>query len=436
MKRSLSLSEKWYLRRLAKNSEEVRSIVPLLFKTAKIPFGDLVSILKEIILTNEILLTSYTKNSKGVYAEILSDPVVFPIYSEDNNLLSEEQIIFSAKKECMLGINIFDQFPYKFVVYIGTSNIYVLMNFHHIMFDWDSIYILLNQTIKLVSRYNSSSVSVKPSVGKYSEYVLKSLKNFEINRSKIHEYWKEKLSDCIEPLFTSRYRIKGEEFEDRRIFSFENNNLNNICAKFRCTPLTTLIAVLGLTLSKKFNKKDFLLNTPYSERYQFTDMPTLGVMLYSSAVRFQNSWYSNSLRDYFIELGTALREGFAHQPICLDELRAYLPVLNNMEHSSLQVFYNHQFYVPLSVAQIDKEILKNFELMDFFGAEEKEPRKALQPLTIESYQKDDSITVKVLYSLEHFTQEEIDSLVDLYQTVLLEIQSLPQDFLVNDFLDI
>lgn len=396
--RPLSPSENWYISRYEENPDRGKlSIVPMAMNIGMaIPISLVEQVIKFIIDRNEIFRTEYLKTEDTIaciydagYAN--KDGLI----DYQNMDLTDHVAIF--ENECLKGIPIYEH-TYRIIIYNDEVNglRMLLMIFHHLVFDWDSIYLLHNQLAAVMKHLTLGSPL--PEVGKYSDYAAKiASKLTETKKQQIHDYWTQLLSEKADSVFEPDLSVPSD---DMGVFSFtldeeQRKFLKTKAREYRSSEFIILFAITGIALKNTTGKTSFIINTPYSNRYFMCEKPTIGVMLYSTVIRF-TSEALGSFEACVAYLKQNLAKAFDNQPVNLN----YLQKLIRENNNELQLFYNHQFHQPAALESNSmKSAIKTIPLFT-----DRELTKSISPFAMETLATDQSISIRISYQRRYVSQ--------------------------------
>jgi hypothetical protein len=407
--RPLSPSEDWYVSRYEENPEKGKlSVVPIAIDLGTaIPKTLIEKVIETIVARNDIFLTEYVKKDKT--AALMYDAEE---YFKVKNLITYKKTdltdpIQVLENECRKGIHIYDE-TYRFIIYedeIQKSRI-ILMVFHHLVFDWDSIYLLQNQLMEVMKYLSAGNELSK--VGKYHDYVNKILSKFtEDKKQQIQTYWSQLLSANAETVFNPDATVNAEEMG---VYIFElkdeqKTRLKKIARENRASEFIVLFAITALSIKKITNKTNFIINTPYSNRYFMCEKPTIGVMLYSTVIKFTQDALE-SFEKCIAHLKQQLAKAFDHQPVTLN----YLQKIIRENDNDLQLFFNHQFHQPTALSSNSTNLgIKTIPLF-----EKTELTKSISPFAMETLAFDNTISVRISHQKRYVKQAFLNEFENIF----------------------
>ena len=224
-------------------------------------------------------------------------------------------------------------FRTQFVKFENGKGI-LFIDFHHIICDGSSMFIILDELCKLYNDLTLDTLEFD-----YLDYSLWEQNYFDSNKFKEDEnFWISNLSRELPVL------DMPTTFQRPNIYSFEGNKINakiadtekifNLCKKLNTTPFMFLLTAYYILLYKYTNQEDILVGTPIVGKAlpEFSNM----VGMFANTLVLRNSIDSNkSFSDMLSIVTKNCLNCFEHQTYPFDKLLEKLEITRNSNRNAL-----------------------------------------------------------------------------------------------------
>ena len=209
---------------------------------------------KKVILAHPYILTNLTMKNNDIEQVYVEDPTIeIPVKKVS------EKNLESMKKEFVKPHNLMKAPLFRIIVAETENNVYLFMDFHHIIFDGYSLNVFMNQ---LKDVYEGKSIEAEDYT--YFDYV-----DDEIKAEKSEEYSKaEKFFEDMLKDFESASEIPHDlngKMEDGSLaqisMPFNMDKIEAFCTENNITPAQLFLAGSFYTVSRFINSRNVYLST-------------------------------------------------------------------------------------------------------------------------------------------------------------------------------
>jgi amino acid adenylation domain-containing protein len=228
----------------------------------------------EALMSNHEILKTIFKNENGKIYQYINEKAVYELHIIEVQSWDETTVTKKVNEDFHTSYHLLNDPLLRIYLYKHES--YDLVNFvvHHIIADFNSVEIMLNDFIK---SYSLLEHKLKPEFvgdGPTYEAFVKEEDAFVHSEKfglKINE-WKKILSDLDEGLdfnLDSKESVSGEAAGDKvefRISEEEKNRISRLCENLSISPFVFFLTVYKLFIFQMYGKRDVVVGVPVSLR--------------------------------------------------------------------------------------------------------------------------------------------------------------------------
>jgi amino acid adenylation domain-containing protein len=289
---------------------------------------------------------------------------------------------------------------------LGNYQFYLLLNFHHIIFDDVSINIFIEELTSVIESLSQGKpINLAPVAVTFSDYSIahnKWLKSDEC-RSQL-DYWKKELSgfsDVLQlPVDHPRPKIltyNGKEFR----FTIDQdlrNRLLNISLKHNTSLFLTMMTAYGDLLSRYSLQEDLVIGVPVSIRNNTELESLMGVLINTLPIRIRLDGEQSFLQN-LEQVSKKFFSAYEHQEVPFEHLVEELAVKPAMDVNPVfQAIFN---YLPEYSGEIRQTGLR-VQKMDV------ELNHSEVDLTLEVNDRKNILFCKLRYNTDLFNTDTIE----------------------------
>ncbi|MDR2406985.1 MAG: condensation domain-containing protein, partial [Bacteroidales bacterium] len=402
--------------------------IPIILKLKESTNIDiLILAFRDILTRHEVLRSVINTNNDGHTYQLVMESENIAI--EKMYYDSEENFKSLISDFTKYIFNLHQEFPVKIQLFFNEKNQYFCIVFHHIVFDGWSYEILLRE---LVNNYQLYKALKEKNKSVATQFILQPLpiqyKDFAIwqrnylTGSVLDEhmdYWKNKLSG-IETLNlkTDKDRPPQINYNGANVFFDLNQNvsngLRNIAKQLSTSLFSVLLSAYYLTLKCFSNQNDIIIGTPIANR-NYNDIENLIGFFVNSLVLRQSVDSNDNIASFINQVTTTIIEAQLHQDLPFEKL---VEVLDVEKDTSRHPIFQVMFAVEI-VNNIDNVIFEPIKIEDVIDY-----NVAKFDLTTFLYDNGDNITGAFNYATSLFSQKTIQSYVNVFKNLLVQISIL------------
>lgn len=299
-------------------------------------------------------------------------------------------------------------------IYETEKNIYLLCDFHHLIFDGYSLQLFVNEMAKF---YNSEPVE------REEKTFLDYMENYVVESDDIG-YYKDMLNN--KNVTSMPYDInKGDalDYTGKKIIinidDYIYETVKKVCDKNNITLNTITQATYMLTLSDFIASNDITFGTAFANRINTNYKNTIGMFVKTLPYRYILN-YNTSIINYLKDIQEKTLKNYSHSTCAFEDL------LKNLDRKNRQPIFNTMF------------VCQNIVDNTFLGKEKIIIEEIKQPnskfdITFEILPKDDKLYVTLEYktklffenTIEKFIQKYIEILIYITNNLELQIKNIP-----------
>lgn|GEM_PF-2072884 len=361
--------------------------------------------LKHIVQRHDMLRATFHKEEKrhriSIHKEC--DPY-FEYISYQGNLdtIAYERYIrtFSSSTLPLFQIALFEN---------GEGQQCVLLNFYHIIFDYISIRIFLNELFALYHQQNLP----KPMISAYDYFLAAQQSKNEENSKFWQDYLKDrqpaivftpdKTYDTLQPTSDDRFLKKTFTIDKDRLA-----RIRALCQKEGITEYIFFSSVLAILLYYKEGKQDMIIGSNFIGRDQLAmDAHIIGLLTKLIPFRIKID-----TKDRVIDFLKKQKSNFAsimtHQGIDIGKLYRYMTLSDLMKGPLFYVSFNILSDYSITLPFDNRHI----EAMDL------SENPDILPFSITGKTKTDSFELEFMYLEKLYSNSMMNELIDLYLNII------------------
>lgn len=404
--------------------------MPEVNKAYTIPFvmqlrGDLeVPVLEQalqaLIARHETLRTSFLLNAEGEVRQM-----IHPLESINFSLAEEQLSSEEALEEAIKAFNStpFDlsQAPLFKARLIKTKDAsYLLMNFHHIVFDGQSLQVFLQELSLL---YNSLLAAAPPALAKlniqFKDYAVWAKTSAAETPSKEEAFWRSELAGELPILNLPTY-------QERPLIQTYNGNsishrfdaatlqkLNAFSKDQQTTSFTTLLAALNGMLSRYTNQDDIIVGTPFLGRDHSDLEHQVGLYINTIPIRTRFN-KSDSFAELLRQQKKVLLKAFANAAYSFGDMLDGLNLKRSTSRSpvfDLLVIHQKQNDQSFSISQA-------FDRVECHPYQSETSAISKYDITFSFLEYDNQLELHVEYNTDLYLRSFIENLIANYENFL------------------
>lgn len=378
----------------------------------------------EIVLSKDIDITKFIDSVEEVLNrnEVfksnidIKDSSLYLIVNKDRNIEIKMQDISQKEYRNIKEkfIRPFDLLVDKLVrveIYSTESNIYMLFDTHHIIFDGISMVNLIEQIKnKFEGNINENSYINNS----YYQYLndIKNLKNKE-KYIEAENYFKEMLDGEISTTIIEQDNnndskgFLGDKIENKISVKF-NKEIQDFCSINNITANALFLSAVKIVLSKYTYSDEVLLGLAFSGRNKYEYQNTIGLFVNTMPYRNSINW-DMKIKEYIRETGRDIINLATYDFYDINDLLLKENIKNiNAKSNIYNIVYTYQnFGYPNINLQNNKLILNELST-----------NTSKFDITIEVMPKEDTHYINIEYSKDKYIEETILRLSDNIENVL------------------
>ncbi|QUI23832.1 amino acid adenylation domain-containing protein [Vallitalea pronyensis] len=392
--------------------------VPLVIK-GKLQYNRVQSVLEKLVKRHDSLRTSF-HDINGKIMQKINDDVILDIVYQEKNSNDIDSMIASFKKPFYLN-----KAPIIRVclVKIEERKHIMLIVTHHIVIDGISIYILLNEFIKMYQDIPLDDIRIQ-----YKDFTA--WQNTMLNSVKLKKqerYWLDKLSDDIPylNLSTDYHRPSEQSFRGDRIqFCFDVEKYHKIkrfAQETGTTEYMVMLAGFNILLSKYSGQEEILLGTPVSGRVH-GDLDNLVGMFVNTVIMINQPISDLTFKTFLQEVKTNCLHAFENQDYQFETL---VEKLNLERDISRNPIFDVLFVMQNMDISLEEDPCLQYELLDF------KDNITKFDLILEIKKIEETLCCNFLYCTDLFREDTINTMIEHFSNILDSVLEAP-DIHISD----
>ncbi|MGG2066129.1 non-ribosomal peptide synthetase [Bacillus sp. S14(2024)] len=298
-------------------NENITYNVPMILKSdGKIDIIKLKRSLNDLIQRHEILRTSF-EFENGQYYQVIDNP--YEISIEESSICSKLDFEIES---FIRPFNLSSSKLFRVKVLHMNECDYLLLDFHHIIFDGGSMRPFFNELSQLYK-----GETLKKQTIQYRNYTL--WKNSQ-NELRHEKFWTDKFSDGapVLNLYTDYTRgqnksYKGKELKtilDTKIYS----SIKRFCKENKISEYSFFLGAYYILLNKNSLQKEIVVGTPTAGRNHPETQNMIGMFVNTLALKMEIE-EGVSLIDFLKQVHKNCLESFEHQEYPFEKLYEKIP---------------------------------------------------------------------------------------------------------------
>ncbi|MBE6049022.1 MAG: hypothetical protein E7213_11610 [Clostridium sp.] len=358
---------------------------------------------------HEVLRTSFEFIDGNIYQRVCEEPRVDFTYVESNEedakkIVNSFVTEFDLKSAPLLKVKL---------VKVRENKYEILIDMHHIISDWTSLGILINEMLQIYSGKVLTDLKVQ-----YRDFTAWQNKLLDSKKLKIQEkYWIDRFSDGVPVLkIPTDYfrpdikRTEGNSF-DFVINKEITEKLNLMISKNKFTLFMIMIAVFNILLHKYSGQTDIVIGTPISGRHYNDIQNNIGMFINTLALR--NKIDSNQTFSEFLDrVKQNTLKAYDNQDYPIDNLVEKLIIERDASRSPL-------FDVMFILQNSNKDQLNRMD--NKVHGERIDNKVSNFDMTLEAVEVSGQISCEIQYCTALFKKESIKNLANDYIDIIKQI---------------
>ncbi|WP_157494271.1 condensation domain-containing protein, partial [Fulvivirga imtechensis] len=364
-----------------------------------------------LVQRHEVLRTSFQLVDHEV-VQVIHDKVEFEI--EDYKAANEAEITSITSK----FVRPFDLSKAPLIraglVTLSDQSYFLMLDVHHIINDWQSYGILIND---IVSLYSGETLA--PLTLQYKDYAEWQQSEEQQERiSAQRDFWKKEFAReaSVLDLPTDYPRPSVKNFEgNNRAFILnreETERLWSLAQETETTMFMTILSVFNVLLSKLGNQEDIIVGTPVTGRNHADLEEAVGMFVYTIAIRNDVNG-ALSFKEFLSNVKEKTLSCLDNEMYPYEELIGELQIPRNTSRNPLfSIMFVLEPMVEskeISIPDLRFENYNNGHKISKFD------------LTLRARVSKDEIILIYEYSTELFSEETIERFIVYFQQIIKEI---------------
>ncbi|EHJ52619.1 non-ribosomal peptide synthetase [Streptococcus macacae] len=250
----------------------------------------------QLLLRHDILKTKFLKENGEIY-QYIDKQAKYDLVIRDISELNDTKISEQVNSDFHVSYNLLTDNLLRIYLYRHKNYVLVSIVLHHIIADFNSVEILMNDFITIYdSLMKKQKVSISSMPALYKNFVEEE-RDFICSEkfpSKM-KFWENKLKDRNEDLDfdieaeqESTFLVtKGSKVEFE-IKSEENAKIKSLCEKIHVSPFIFFLTVYKLFLFQVYGKRDVVVGVPVSLRRAIKYKAAIGNFINLLPIRMSN----------------------------------------------------------------------------------------------------------------------------------------------------
>lgn len=377
------------------NPEKTRYNIPVLLKIAKnISIEKLQSALKNIVRNQEALRTKFVMKEGEIRQYILNEVNV------------EIEMLEQVKVERLIKpFDLYNDPLFRFSIIKNEDEIWLFMDFHHIIVDGNSLNIILKNL-----EYEYQNEDVQASNISYMQLLYVEKKRYDAEKNKCLSYWNTRFQDNLEmyalPIdFDNQEKnIYKNSVVCRKINKKCKEKLKEWCVKHKTTFFEGLIVAYAKTLHMITGGNNVLFATPCSNKSRQSE--NVVAMLTDTLWVESKIGDINSFDESIERFINNFRESREYINIDINEMHKLIEKINKSPNSETLIAYH-----TLEESQI--EILgKTYSIRPI------SPPDGMFLLNFQIYENTEDLEVYIEYYEKFFEKNTIYSIFDIFESII------------------
>jgi amino acid adenylation domain-containing protein/thioester reductase-like protein len=415
---TLTSSQKGIFNSYMLNPESIVYNVPFEIKLGKnIDKNKIIDSIKNTILNHLSLFLKIFMEKGMVYTKIVKENI-----NIDFANVSDEEYV-NIKNKFVKPFDLLNDRLFKISAFATESNIYLLCDFHHIIFDGYSFDIFLKDIQKSYLGLKIEKEEITS--GQYALFCEE--QKHKHNYLNAKEYFIEKLDGelPVTSLSTDFTRQKERLFKGKKIISTINNdlrrNLIDYSIKNNITLNNVFLGIFNFLLSKYTYNEDIVIGVATIGRKYKQELNTIGMFVKTFPYRIQID-LNNSLIDYLKTTQQLMLEIIKNNEYSLDEIVKDIKVKRDISRNPIfDIMYVFQNGDTSNLFLNDSKLEIN----------EIETNTSKFDITFSVFLKENCIELKVEYDVSLYKQSTIEIFMSHFINALEYVSSHNNVYLKN-----
>lgn len=298
-------------------NENITYNVPMILKSdGEIDIIKLKTSLNDLIQRHEILRTSF-KFENGQYYQVIDNP--YEISIEESSICSKLDFEIES---FIRPFNLSSSKLFRVKVLHMSECDYLLLDFHHIIFDGGSMRPFFNELSQLYK-----GETLKKQTIQYRNYTM--WKNSQ-NELRHEKFWTDKFSDGapVLNLYTDYTRGQNKSYKGKELKTVLDTKIHSsikrFCKENKISEYSFLLGAYYILLSKNSLQKEIVVGTPTAGRNHPETQNMIGMFVNTLALKMEIE-EGVSLIDFLKQVHKNCLESFEHQEYPFEKLYEKIP---------------------------------------------------------------------------------------------------------------
>ncbi|ARU63054.1 hypothetical protein CBW65_20300 [Tumebacillus avium] len=415
---SFAQERMWFVDRLEEGRSAAYNIPIALRLTGELDHAAMRKSFQQIVARHEALRTTFAVvegEPVGIIADFLQlDIPVLDLQGEADQetavarlTAAEAKRPYDLSQDALLRVKLLQ---------LAADEHVLLLNMHHIISDGWSIGVLVREFTALyeafVQREEPNLPALPVQVADYAVWQREHLQG-EVLEAEL-SYWKNQLGGDLPRLqLPSDPAVQPTGHSARRVLHLPvelTSSLKALSAQTGTTLFMTLLAAYKLLLSRLSGQEDIIVGTPIAGRSRVETEPLIGMFLNTLALRTDLSG-NPTFRELLGRVRDTTLGAYAHQELPFEKIvEAIQPERTLHRNPVFDVLVNF-LNLPKQSADLPGLHLETIEV--------EHESKFL--MTLYLHEADDELTMSLVYQTDHYSRARIDSMLDQFRQLLVEI---------------
>jgi len=302
---------------------------------------------------------------------------------------------------------------------LGQQDHVLMFSMHHIVFDGSSIEVFWQDLATLYCAIRAGEPSPLPELPfQYVDFAAWQKKSLEGPARESHlAYWKQQLGENPPnlDLLPDRPRQHSANLRGGKkalaLSPAVGAALKSLSQRERASLSMTLLAAFNVLLHRWAGQEDILVGMPVAGRSRSEFEKMVGIFVNTMVVRTHFSGKLSFL-DVLHQVRDTMLDALEHQDMPFEELVEAIDPQRDLDRTPLfQVFFNtlNMQLTPVEIPGLRVEPFGEFEVESKFD------------VSLYVYERDDSISLMLVYDTQLFTSSRIVALLGEYETLLEQL---------------
>lgn len=370
------------------------------------------------------LRTVFTYDEQASYQQVIEVDNVIP----KSQVEGKEALLSTIKNDIQTTFDLTCEPGFRLNFYQSGGGIYLLMLWHHIVFDGWSADIFMQELATIYSAICHHNEPRLPVIDiSYQDYAVWQREVMTgAKLENLKSYWQRKLSGYQTlDLLTDYPRPATLDYNGKNYFFSLDSQLSKSLRELAQSQETTLFTILlsgfYITLANLSGQTDILIGTPSDNRHHKQTQSLIGFFVNSLVLRSDVDC-RQTISQFIGKVHQLVVDAKVHQELPFEKLIELLDVERDPSRHPL---YQVMFSLESFKSDIGADTLLPFETIDF-GTENIFESPAKFDLSLQMNDSEQLIAGGINYASSLFNQQSIERLAAIFQRILIAMVSNSQ----------